>query len=156
MWQYTWTQDVQPNNSHYMNSITHVYSPAWLSMGAVKQSLISQCVRSVNDQCWGPSGCSSLSMATTRPVENVILMLTLYGRCPSKPGSHSILNYHSADFFSFLLQAYQLCDVSVELVEPFHLPQHIIHRQSLFSQESVTLTTFQGYSSASDLASEGK
>lgn len=44
------TQDVQPNNSHYMNSITHVYSPAWLLMGAVKQTLISQCIRTVNDQ----------------------------------------------------------------------------------------------------------
>lgn len=44
------TGDVQPNNSHYMNSITRVYSPAWWLMGAVKQTLISQCVRTVNDQ----------------------------------------------------------------------------------------------------------
>lgn len=43
-------QDVRPNNSYYMNSITHAYRPAWLLMGAVKQTLISQCVRTANLQ----------------------------------------------------------------------------------------------------------
>ena len=75
---YTDTQDVQPNNSHYMNSITHVYRPAWLLMGAVKQTLISQFVRTLNDQCWGQFGCNSMSTATSLPTKTVILMLTVY------------------------------------------------------------------------------
>lgn len=73
------TQDVRPNNSHYMNSITHVYSPAWLLIGAVKQTVISQCVRTVNDQCWGQMGCNSLSNAIGHhTTHTVMLMLTLH------------------------------------------------------------------------------
>lgn len=44
------TQDVQPNNSYYMNSIAHVYGAAWLLIGALKQTLIAQFVRPANDQ----------------------------------------------------------------------------------------------------------
>lgn len=71
-------QDLRPNSSYYMNSITHVYSPAWLLMGAVKQTLISQCVRTVNDQCCGQSGSNSLSTANSMPLRMVTHMFTLH------------------------------------------------------------------------------
>lgn len=88
---------------------------AWLLMGAVKQILISQCVRTVNDQCWWQLGCNSLAMATSLPMQTVILMhYKTTRKCwrdvPLKHADTAPIN----NILTFL-QAYQLCDDSNEL-----------------------------------------
>lgn len=109
------TQDVQPNNSYYMNSIAHVYGAAWLLRGALKQTLIAQFVRPANDQQWWHLSCNSLSISTSMPEQTVILILTLY------MGVEEMLHQSRARINNFLLtflQSQQLCDVTTVFVEP--------------------------------------
>lgn len=139
------TQDVRPNNSHYMNSITHVCL-AWLLMGAVKQTLISQCVRTVNDQHWGQLGCNSLSTATSLPMQTVILMLTLYMWKLKSCSSTAPIN--NIDFYMFTRSVTSALNLWIPKTHDN------VWFTTLFSQENMTLIAFEGYSR--DLASEGK